>query len=105
MGILVICSYRPKPGKAADLDAVVARHVPALRAEGLLGDAPHQAMKAKDGSVVEIFEWKSEADARSAEGNPRVQEIWRAFAQAADFIPLSTLEESQRPFAHFTPVA
>ena len=105
MGILVICSYKPKPGRAADVMAQVGRHVPVLKAEGLVTDRPPLVMTAADGTVVEIFEWLSEEASRSAHANPKVSEIWGALADAADFVPLSALEEAAGPFAHFTPVA
>jgi hypothetical protein len=45
-GVTVLAVYRPKPGKAAELDRLVAGHLAILRAEGLacdylpIGDLP-----------------------------------------------------------------
>lgn len=104
MGILVICSYKPKPGHEADVEALMARHVAALQGEGLATACAPLQMKAADGTYLEIFEWVSEDAARAAEGNAVVGEIWGAFAKVCDFVPLKSLPETATPFAHFTPV-
>ncbi len=54
---IVIVAYQPKPGKEADLLQLTREHVPLLRAEGLATDFPVTACRAKDGTVVEVFEW------------------------------------------------
>ena len=84
--VTYLAVYKPKPGKDAEVMALVRRHVPALRKEGLL---------------IEIASWKSEDSARAAHANPRVMEIWGAFAACCDFQQLKNLAEAQQEFAHF----
>lgn len=36
-------------------------------------------MEAGDGTVVEVFEWKSQAAIDSAHTNPEVQRLWKFF--------------------------
>ncbi|MFM8993031.1 MAG: hypothetical protein ACKOJG_02350, partial [Actinomycetota bacterium] len=60
MGIVVICSYRPKAGGAQALDALIAQHVPTLKRLDLVTDRPAVHATAADGTRVEVFEWKSE---------------------------------------------
>lgn len=100
-GIVVICSYRPKPGKQAEVFALVDRHLHALRALRLITEYPHSVMQAEDGTVLEIFEWASVEAARRAEGEATVQAVWKGLREVADFVPLSALKETNRPFAHF----
>lgn len=104
MGILVICSYRPKPGHEEKARALMAGHVPALRRHGLVTerDAIHGA--GKDGELVEIFEWASEEKSRGAPAIPEIGSYWKAMSEAMDFVPLAALPETQQAFAHFTPV-
>ena len=99
--LTVIACYRPRQGRDADLRALIRAHVPTLRAEGLLQDDAEILLQAADGSYLEIFTWKSEADSRSAESNEAVQRLWRAMADCADFLRLTDLSEAARPFAHF----
>ena len=54
---IVIVAYKPKPGKEADLLQLTLEHVPLLRAESLATDHPVTACQAKDGTIVEVFEW------------------------------------------------
>ena len=101
---LVIVAYRPKPGKGDILLAEVRDHVHLLRSEGLATDRPATVMRAKDGAIIEIFEWASPAAIAEAHNNRRVQAMWRRFAACCDYTPLNTLLESADLFAEFEPV-
>lgn len=101
---IVIVAYRPKPGKADVLLAEVRDHVHLLRSEGLATDRPATVLRAKDGTLLEIFEWASPAAMKDAHDNPRVQQMWARFATCCDYAPLNTLPESADLFAEFEPV-
>jgi hypothetical protein len=101
---LVIVAYRPKPGKADLLDAELRDHVHLLRSEGLATDRHPVLMRAKDGTMIEVFEWASPAAIEEAHANPRVQAMWARFAQCCDYVPLNTLFEAADLFAEFEPV-
>jgi hypothetical protein len=105
MGILVICSYKSKPGREGEVRALMAGHVPLLRRHDLITGRAVIQGAGKDGELVEIFEWASEEKSRAAPAIPEVRAYWKAMAQALDFVPLASLPESQQPFAHFTPIA
>ena len=55
-GRIVIVAYRPKPDKIEALEALVCRHVPVLRAEGLATSREPIVMRGSDGCIVEVFE-------------------------------------------------
>jgi hypothetical protein len=101
---VVVVAYKPKPGKEADLLQLTREHVPLLRAEGLATDRPVTACLAKDGTIVEVFEWAPGAIER-AHSNPEVLKLWQRYAAACDYVPLATLSESSTQFASFTPLA
>ena len=103
MGDMVIVSYRPKPGREADLLALTREHVPILRALGLATDRPTLAMRSKSGAIVEVFEWRDGAIA-SAHQNPEVQAMWARYAEVCDYAPLNTLPEASELFATFEPI-
>jgi hypothetical protein len=100
---IVIVAYKPKPGKEAELLQLTREHVPLLRAEGLATDHPVTACKAKDGTIVEVFEWVAGGTER-AHTNPVVLKLWQRYAAACDYVPLATLAESSTQFASFTPL-
>jgi len=100
---IVIVAYRPKPGKEADLLQLTREHVPLLRAEGLATDHPVIACQAKDGTIVEVFEWAA-GGTEKAHINPIVLKLWERYAAACDYAPLATLAESSNLFASFTPL-
>ncbi len=99
--VTFVAVYRPRPGKNQELAAIVRRHAPTLRREGLVTEHPTVLLRAADGSIIEILSWRSEEHARSAHDNPAVKELWAAFAQCCEFLPLKDLAEAQKMFAHF----
>ncbi len=98
----VIAVYRPRAEKQAELRRLLAGHVAVLRREGLVTDSHPTYLESKhDGSVVEIFEWKSEDCARDAHSNVAVMQIWSQLGECAEFVGLASLHGSEAPFTHF----
>ncbi len=104
MGILVICSYRPRAGHEEEARLLMAGHVPLLRAHGLITDRPVVQGLTKDGELVEIFEWESVEKSRGAPAIAEIGQHWKAMGEVMDFVPLAQLAEAQQAFAHFTPL-
>ena len=96
-----IATYRPHEGQEAAFQALVDKHVPLLRAEGLITDAPALLLKSENGTLLEIFEWKSVEAKDAAHKNEAVMGLWTAMTDIADFPPLSMLPEAAHPFAGF----
>src|SRR3954468_19399450 len=105
MGRVVIVAYRPKPGQDAQLLELVKAHHPTLRGEGLVTDRPALALRAKDGTLVEVFEWASEEAIAGAHTNAVVTAMWAKFNEACEYVTLGSLAEAQDLFAEFEPVA
>ena len=101
VGRVVIACYRPKPGRAAELDVLMATHVSTLRSQGLATDRVPIMMRASDGTVIEVFEWRSADAIASAHTNPVVQEMWRTYGEVCDYVPLASLPEASQMFAEF----
>ncbi|HEY6374849.1 MAG TPA: hypothetical protein VIX90_04920, partial [Edaphobacter sp.] len=59
--------------------------------------------RAKDGTIVEVFEWAAGGVERAHE-NPVVRKLWERYAAACDIVPLTSLEESASMFASFVPL-
>lgn len=104
MGRFIIAAYKPKPGLETQLDAVVAKHLKVLAAEDLVTDRPAHVMRAADGTVVEVFEWRSAEAIERAHSSPAVGQLWAEFAAVCDYVPLVSLNEAQQLFAEFEPV-
>jgi hypothetical protein len=104
MGLFVIVAYRPKPDKHAELKQAIRDHLVVLRQEGLATDHPPLVLQAKDGTMLEIFEWKSPDAIQEAHANPAVLALWKRFQDSCDYVNLSALEESSQLFPSFIPV-
>lgn len=104
MGIIVIVAYRPKSGKEEALLELMKTHVPTLRAEGLVTELAPITMLAKDGSIVEVFEWASKDAIEAAHSNQVVAEMWAKFEQVCEYVPIGEVEGADAIFSEFAPL-
>ena len=103
-GVVVIVAYRPKPGKENELVDLVRGRVPTLLKEGLVTDRAPTIMRASDGTIIEVSEWKSRQAIDAAHKNPNVLAMWNKFFALCDCVPLKSLAEAEEMFAGFEPV-
>jgi len=104
-GVIVIVAYRPKPGKERELLELVRNRVPILRKENLATDREPTIIRARDGTIVEVSEWKSQEAIDAAHKNANVLAMWDKFFAICDCLPLNTLDEAKEMFAGFEPIA
>ncbi len=104
MGRFVIVAYTPKPGMEQGLLAAVDKHLRVLQTEQLVTDNPAYVMRAGDGTIVEVFEWRSPEAIEQAHDNPSVQALWAEFSAVCEYTPLNKLAEAQQMFAEFDAV-
>ena len=76
-------------------------HVPRLRELGLVTDRGVQLLRAKDDTLLEIFDWRDAAAVETAHSHPLVQALWEEFSTACEFTTLDSLTEASQPFPHF----
>ena len=103
-GVVVSVAYRPKLGKERDLVDLVRSRVPMLRKENRVTDRVPTIMRARDGTIIEVSEWKSHEAIAAAHKNPNVLAMWNKFFAICDCIPLKTLAEAEEMFAGFEPL-
>lgn len=100
---VVFALYRPHPGKDAELRKLIREHLPVLHRLELVTERPTLLLRAKDGTYIEVFEWRSAESARVAHEHPEVARVWEGMGQIADFLSLDALPEAKEPFCHFEP--
>ena len=103
-GVVVIVAYRPKPGKESETLDLVRNRVPTLRKEALMTERTRIIMRARDGTIIEVSEWKSREAIDAAHKNPNVLAMWNRFFAVCDCVPLNQLSESAEMFAGFEPI-
>ena len=101
MGRIVIVVYRPKPGKEDDLLSLVQDHVNVLRNEGLVTNRDPVIMRAEDGVIVEVFEWKSVEAINAAHTNAEVGSLWAKFSEVCDYETPINIKEFHNLFSEF----
>lgn len=82
-GVVVIVAYRPKPGKEKETLELVRNRVPTLHNEGLVTVRAPTIVRARDGTVLEVSEWKSHEAIDAAHENPKVLAMWNKFSLCA----------------------
>ncbi|GAA0755304.1 hypothetical protein LRH25_18770 [Ideonella azotifigens] len=105
MGVFVIVAYKPRRGQEQVLRSLIDKHLRVLAEQGLVSDRPAYVMQAAEGTLVEVFEWRSAEAVGAAHGNPAVLALWAEFAEVCDYVPLASLPESHTMFAEFTALA
>jgi quinol monooxygenase YgiN len=103
-GVCVIVAYRPKPEKEQELLALVRSRVPTFKKEGLVTERVPVIMRAKDGTIIEVSEWKSQQAIDAAHKNANVWAMWNKFFAVCDCVPFKTLAEAEEMFPNFQPV-
>ena len=61
-------------------------------------------MESKDGTIIEVFEWKSRSSIEQAHTNPAVLQMWQQYSEVCEYIPIGKVEESANLFSDFTPL-
>jgi hypothetical protein len=104
MGHLVIVCYRPRAGCEADLLQLVREHHLILARENLVTPRKPVVLRAANGTLIELFEWRSAEAVEAAHKNPTVLGMWERFGAAGEFVPLKELAEAGELFPHFASV-
>lgn len=100
---IVIVGYKPKAGKAEALHQLMRKHLFVLKSQNLVTDRASIIMEAKDGTIIEVFEWKSQSAIDQAHTNPEVLKMWGKYAEVCDYIPVGQVEETAQLFSGFKP--
>lgn len=92
-----IVTYIPKPGKEAELLALVRKHEPALRASGLVTAEPFRIWKAFDvrkerTSYIEYFQWKDGNASDLAHQTPEVMSVWEPMGPVLEDLVICEVE-------------
>lgn len=103
-GVCVIVAYRPKPGREEETLQVVRSRMPTLAHEGLVTDRAPVLMRARDGTIIEVSEWRSREAIDEAHRNPNVLALWQRFMEVCDCVPLQSVPETELMFAGFQPI-
>jgi hypothetical protein len=99
----VIVTYQPKLGKERELVDLVRSRVTALCKEGLVTDRTPIIMGARDRTIIEVSEWKSQEAIDVAHKNPNVLAMSEKFFAICDCVPFKTLGEAKEMFPNFEP--
>ena len=101
---IVIVAYEPLPGKKEALEELAKEHWSRLNHLGFVSSREPIIVQAANGSIVEVFGWKSKEAMNKAHGSPEIREMWEEYAKVCTYIPVGKLEEANNLFSEFTPI-
>jgi len=104
MGLISIAAFRPKPGMERELFRVLEERLPLLQRLGLATDRAPITCRSRNGVIVSISEWVSEAAIDRAHHTPEVLALWDRFFACCDWVKLESIPESSEDFATFEAV-
>jgi hypothetical protein len=104
MGIIVIVGYKPRLGKEIELEDLMKTHHSILKAENLVTERDSIIARARDGTIIEIFEWVSSEAMQSAHENKKVLAMWERYENVCEYVPISEVPESSELFSGFEPL-
>jgi hypothetical protein len=102
--VIVIVEYRPEGRQRTRTSRSCAksRADSAQRKSGDRSRAGHHA--PRDGTIIEVSEWKSHDAIDAAHKNSNVLAMWNKFFAICDCVPLRSLEEAEEMFPNFEPL-
>lgn len=101
---IVIVGYKPLAGKELALKELIKSHWQTLDAEGLVSARKPIIAQSSDGTIIEVFGWKSKEAMQMAHSNPIVQKMWEAYASVCEYVPIGQLDEAKSLFSEFGPI-
>jgi hypothetical protein len=101
---ITIACYQPKEGKGEELKALVKEHLPILLGQQLVTNRKAIIMEAKNGTIIEVFEWLSDEAIEKAHSNTAVLALWARFNELCDYVAPVTMDECQSVFSGFRAV-
>jgi hypothetical protein len=101
---ITIACYQPKDGKGEALKTLVKEHLPILYGQQLVTDRKAIIMEAKNGTLIEVFEWISDEAIEKAHSNPAVLALWAKFNEVCDYVAPDTMEGCKHIFSGFRAV-
>ncbi|HEX5170271.1 MAG TPA: hypothetical protein VFW11_13930 [Cyclobacteriaceae bacterium] len=93
--------YHPRKGKEDELVSMIQTHFPFLRREGFITERKVVGMKAKDGSIMVVFEWMTSDAIDEASTHSGIQKLWTQVSKISDFGKPGTVKELHQVFPDF----
>jgi len=105
MGKVVFAIYKAFETKEKELLDLVKIHYAILLKQGIITYRPRIVLKAKNGEIIEIFEWNSQEALDKAHPNTEIAKLWKKFSEICTYQQMDTLLESKGIFQDFEPIA
>ncbi|MBL7878115.1 MAG: hypothetical protein JNL53_20785 [Cyclobacteriaceae bacterium] len=101
MGRIFLIIYKPHKGKEQELLSTVKSGYAPMISGGYVTDRAPILMRATNGSLLLIFEWKQQDSQDKAQADPAIQEQWMRVSKLSEFEKPESLKEFRDVFPEF----
>jgi hypothetical protein len=98
---IALILYSPRKDREQELVEMLQNNIPVMRKLGLVTDREQIIARTKDGSILQVFEWKSEDSQDQAMAHPVCQEMWLKVGNISEFQKPAVLAEFNEVFSMF----
>jgi hypothetical protein len=98
---IALILYSPRKDREQELVEMLQNNIPVMRKLGLITDREQILARTKDGSIIQLFEWKSEESQDQAMAHPVVQEMWLKVGNISEFQKPAAVAEFNEVFSMF----
>jgi hypothetical protein len=102
---LALCAYRPREGRARELEEFLALEIGILRARGHITERRAPVCRTERGELLTIVEWRTARSVDEAHADPVIVELWERKQDLAEYLGADGLARGDVPFASYEVVA
>jgi hypothetical protein len=98
---IALILYSPRKGREQELVDMLQNNIPVMRKLGLVTDREQIIARSKDGSILQVFEWKRDDSQDQAMAHPVCQDMWLKVGNISEFQKPVAVAEFNEVFSMF----
>lgn len=98
---IALILYSPRKDREQELIEMLQQNIPVMRKLGLVTDREQILASTKDGSIIQLFEWKNDDSQEQAMAHPVCQEMWLKVGNISEFQKPTAVAEFNEVFSMF----
>ncbi|HUG29697.1 MAG TPA: hypothetical protein VMQ65_04170 [Candidatus Limnocylindria bacterium] len=98
---LALCVYRPRDGRAAELEQFLPLEIATLRSRAYITQRGVPVCRTERGDYLAIVEWRTARSVDEAHADPVIVELWDKKQELAEYVGVDGLARADQPFASY----
>jgi hypothetical protein len=98
---LVLCVYRPRDGRATELEEYLPLEIATLRSRAYITQRVVPVCRTERGEYLAIIEWRTARSVDEAHADPVIVKLWDRKQELAEYVGVDGLARAELPFASY----